>query len=115
MFETNFDDDDGHGDDELPFFLQGRRKFSMLVRDTMNVLPTIGLQCPREGRFYLGEDMASHPKQEDARGSLCISLQTGRWSDIAANAQRIDPVKYHACVMRLSLNAFFGHDAEPRV
>ena len=119
------DDDDEYEDDDLPFFMEGPRSFAAIVRDVLSILPTICLKCRPEGNFYLGEYMSHHPDHEDEPESLCINLQTGRWSDIAANAQGFEPVTYYAHVMGLSveatvhalskeLDAFFG-EAEPRV
>ena len=132
----NFDDDDDFDDfddddfddeeDELPPFLQGRRGYLMITRDTLSILAEICLQCRPDGIFYRGEYMSHHPDHEDEPESLCINLQTGRWSDIAANAQGFDPVTYYAHVKGLSvvaaikalsekLDEFFGCEPEPRV
>ena len=134
MFEMNLDDDDDFDDDdddayeedELPPFLQGRDGFSTILQDTMSVLPEICQWCRPDGRFYRGEYMSHHPAHEDEPESLCINLRTGRWSDIAANAQGFEPVTYYAHVTGLSVEAamtalserldtLFGHDGKPRV
>ena len=123
--DHDHDDDDDDDDGTMTSFFQGRRTFSVLVGDAMSVLAEICLKYRPEGRFYRGEYMSHHPDHEDEPASLCINLQTGRWSDIAANAQGFDPVTYYAHVMGLSLaaairalnkdlDALFG-DPEPPV
>ena len=100
------DEDDGHNAaDDLPFFLPGPRQFATIVQEMMSILPMICLKCRPEGSFYLGEYMSHHPDHEDQPESLCINLQTGRWSDIAANAQGFEPVSYYAHVTGLSVVA----------
>lgn len=100
MFDNAFDE----GDDEEPFFMPGDRGFAEIVRDALSILPQICLDCCPGGTFYCGEYMTNHPDYEDDEHSLCINLQTGRWTDIAAKAQGFEAVTYYAHITGLPLD-----------
>ena len=124
MKDDMHDPDDLYEEDEdaVPSFFQNHRTFAMIVADVMSVAPRICLECLPGGEFYRGEYMSSHPDHPDQPNSLCFNLQTGRWTDIAANAQGFEPVTYYAHVTGLSLDEaiavlgkkmadLFDHDA----
>lgn len=103
--KNNFCDNDD--DDGKPFF-QGFRDLQTTASDTMSVLAQICLDAVPGGKFYLGEYMGSHSDHKDQENSLCINLQTGRWTDIASNVQGFDPLTYYAHVTGLSFEDAFG-------
>ncbi|WP_392336708.1 hypothetical protein [Loktanella salsilacus] len=55
-----------------------------------------------KGTFYLGEYRSEHPDSTGNIDSLCINLKTGRWHDIAKNAQGENPITYYAHIHNVS-------------
>ncbi len=104
MYNDDFDGSNDDFDDDEALFMQGCWEFATILVDALGVLPHICLKYLPDGRFFRGEYMSNHPDHEGDPDSLCINLQTGRWSDIAANVQGFEPVSYYAHITGLPLD-----------
>lgn len=89
------------------FFSQDKIQLGMVVADMLCFLPGLCLDWRPDGFFFRDEYMSNHPDHEDEEHSLCINLRTGRWTDIASNAQGFDPVSYYAHINDLPLDEAF--------